>query len=433
MKLPVKLLLIAIAFSLASCKETLSLYEASLSDPKLSKSKKEMPKSNQVIGIQQDTDISENYDIDKDFSLSTLSPGQRPDISSDEAGIWMVMDRAELKLKTSGNLIRDPALTKYVRDLVCKLAGSYCPDIRTYVMRVPAFNASMAPNGVMQVWTGLLLRVRNESQLATVLGHEIGHYLRRHSLQRMRDTVSKSNALIFFQLATAAAGLPGAADLAALAVHGSIAAFSRDNEREADGYGIRFLVENGYNPHEAPKVWDQVKRELKPLEEDGVSRSVFYASHPPVEERSNSLKKLAVKMMKTRPPGKTGRKSFLNAIQPHRSSFLRDEINLRQFKKMQALLQILFEDGFNKGQLHYFQGELYRIRDEEGDKKKAFDSYMEAVKTSNSPPETHREIGLLHYKAKKKEKAREHFYKYIQLNPTAVDKEMILHMIGEGA
>ena len=58
---------------------------------------------------------------------------------------------------------------------------------------------------------------------------------------------------------------------------------------------------------------------------------------------------------------------------------------------------------------------------------------MEAVKTSNSPPETHREIGLLHYKAKKKEKAREHFYKYIQLNPTAVDKEMILHMIGEGA
>ena len=44
----------------------------------------------------------------------------------------------------------------------------------------------MAPNGVMMVWTGSLLRMRNEAQLALVLGHEFGHYRERHTLQQWR-------------------------------------------------------------------------------------------------------------------------------------------------------------------------------------------------------------------------------------------------------
>ena len=49
----------------------------------------------------------------------------------------------------------------------------------------------MAPNGMMQVWSGLL-RVDNEAQLASVVGHEIGHYLQRHTVERLRDAQSRS-------------------------------------------------------------------------------------------------------------------------------------------------------------------------------------------------------------------------------------------------
>ena len=67
--------------------------------------------------------------------------------------------------------------------------------IRVYAMRQPDFNASMAPNGMMIVHTGLLAHMRNEAQLAAVLGHESGHYLRRHSVQNWRSLKSKSAAM----------------------------------------------------------------------------------------------------------------------------------------------------------------------------------------------------------------------------------------------
>ena len=151
-----------------------------------------------------------------------LSPGQRPALATDEAGWWLVRDRAESKLRTAGNLVRDEALNRYVKGIVCRLAGPYCPDIRVYLLRVPYFNASMAPNGVMQVWTGLLLRTRNEAQLAAVLGHELAHYLRRHTLHRRRDAKSTTAALIFFQIGAAIGGIPAAGQIARLIALGSI-------------------------------------------------------------------------------------------------------------------------------------------------------------------------------------------------------------------
>jgi len=95
-------------------------------------------------------------------------------------------------LRRSPLAIRDPALGKYLADLTCRLADGYCPDIRIHVMRTPYFNASMAPNGMMQVWSGLLLRVENEAQLAAIIGHELGHYLERQQLQQLRDAKDKA-------------------------------------------------------------------------------------------------------------------------------------------------------------------------------------------------------------------------------------------------
>lgn len=99
------------------------------------------------------------------YSYRDIRPGTRPALNSDEAGLWLVLDRAERKIRLAGNRVRDVELNTYIADIVCTLAGPYCPDFRTYVMRIPQFNASMMGNGTMQVWTGLLLRSRNEAQL----------------------------------------------------------------------------------------------------------------------------------------------------------------------------------------------------------------------------------------------------------------------------
>jgi len=93
---------------------------------------------------------------------------ERPRIDTEEGGLWGMMDREEAKLRRSPFVIRDLALTKYVQDIACRLAADHCPDVRVYLVRTPLFNASMAPNGMMQVWSGLLLRVENEAQLAAI-------------------------------------------------------------------------------------------------------------------------------------------------------------------------------------------------------------------------------------------------------------------------
>ena len=105
----------------------------------------------EIISAEQETPVTgDNKSIAQDgpsqpvYSVSSIRPSVRPAINTDEAGLWMMVDKIENKLKTSGNLVRDPKINAYVSKLVCKLAGPYCNDVRTYVVRVPAFNANMA-------------------------------------------------------------------------------------------------------------------------------------------------------------------------------------------------------------------------------------------------------------------------------------------------
>jgi len=356
-------------------------------------------------------------------TLGDIKPGERPGLDSDEAGLWMQMDRLEESLRTSGRLVTDPGLNAYVREMVCKLVGPYCADIRVYVVQTPHFNASMAPNGTMQVWTGLILRAENEAQLAFVLGHEIAHYLRRHSVQLWRDVRSKSNVLVYFRLLTAAAGVGFVGPLGDLAALASVHAFSRDNEREADELGFELMVKAEHDPREAPKIWEALLKERTASKDS--APFIFFATHPATEERIDTLKRLAENAVAAGRPGRVGKQQFLAATLPLRATLLRDELRRREFAGSQVVLDRLFEGGVGLGELHYFQGELYRLRAQEGDSAKAIAAYQKAVEMDDAPAETHRALGLLFSAAGEKEKARSSFERYLHKRPDAEDRAMI--------
>lgn len=362
-------------------------------------------------------------------ALADIRPGQRPPPDSDEAGLWMHMDRVERSVKTSGRLMADPALNGYVRDVVCRLAGDYCADIRVYVVQTPHFNASMAPNGVMQVWTGLILRAENEAQLAYVLGHELGHYLRRHSVQLWRDARLKGDLLAFFRLLASAAGYGFAGDLAHLIAVGSIYAFSRDNEREADELGFELMVKAGYDPREAPKIWEALVKEREAR--NGSAPLIFFATHPPTEERIETLRTLATKAHRAERAGVVGREAFLAATGLYRSTFLRDELRRRDFARTEVLLGRLLERDPGSGELHFFQGELYRLRNGEGDEPKAIAAYRRAIEIGGAPAEAHRALGLLYMRGGEKGGARAAFERYLTTHPEAEDREMIQSYLRE--
>ncbi|ADE15116.1 peptidase M48 Ste24p [Nitrosococcus halophilus Nc 4] len=352
--------------------------------------------------------------------LPDLRPGHEPPVETAEAGLWMQMEKFEQNLKTSGLRVRDPALNEYIKDTVCKIAGPHCGDIRVYILRIPEFNASMAPNGMMQVWTGLLLRATNEAQVAYVLGHEIGHFLRRHSLQIWQDTRRKSSLFAYFNLLSAIIGIPGYAyNVAQLATLGSLFEFSRDAEWEADQLGFELTTKAGYEPREAAKLWRILLEERDAADEP--TPWVFFSTHPPTEERIKNLERLGRKA----DPGIIGEKPYRAAIDPWLETLLDDELQQRRFARTQIVLNHLLETKHRQGELYYFQGELYRLRDKEGDEEKAEQAYAKALNYPDTPVETYRELGLLSLKRDENQQARIYLQQYLEMKPEAEDREMI--------
>jgi len=356
-------------------------------------------------------------------AMDDIQPSQRPDSSSDEAGLWMYMDRIENRLKTSGRVVSDPELNAYVRQIVCKLDPVHCADIRIYIVDTPHFNASMAPNGCMQVWTGLMVRAENEAQLAYVLGHEMAHYLRRHTLQQWRTVRNTSSALAFFSLATAAAGVGFVGSLAQLAALGAIFAYSRDQEREADDIGFEIMAKAGYEPVQASQIWGDLLAE----EEAGgkLAKSVFFATHPTTPERIATLRDLADKTAKTRDAWTAGREEYLHATKPFRKEWLREEVHKGNPNGTLVFLNRLLKDQGDSAEVHFFLGELYRLRGEKDDCENACSEYQKALDLGNPPPELYRSLGVVCLRMGKTREACDSFEEYLKVNPDASDRQII--------
>lgn len=352
-----------------------------------------------------------------------IQPGARPDIDTDEAGLWMQVETIEERLKSSGRVVTDPELNTYMGDIICRLAPDYCQDVRFYIVRTPYFNATMAPNGYMEIWTGLMLRSQNEAQLAYVLGHEIGHYLRRHSVQRWRDVRKKTNMAAAFQVAASAAQVGYVGGMAELAAVASILAFSRDQEREADDIGLRLMVEAGYDPNEAPRIWEAL---LEELEASGDPRAnVFFATHPSTEERIESLRQQATAVATEQELQDTGTQRYRDAIRPFREQWLRDEVRRREYAESEVVLRRLLTNREDVGEVYFFQGEIYRMRDGEGDVDRSIDLYQQALEAGGAPPECYRSLGIVYRRTDQNAKARAAFEQYLRLVPESPDRAII--------
>ncbi len=366
--------------------------------------------------------------LDPNSMKADLVPGFKP-VDKDEKGFWQQVEQIEDDIRNSNFLIRDKPLNDYLSTLCCTLAKDFCPDVRVYVVRTPYFNASMYPTGMMQIWTGLLLRVKSEAQLSAVLGHEIGHYLRRHMIAQYRSIRAKTSGYAFLAapIAIATGGLGNIAVEAALL--GSIYGFSREHEREADAFGVQLMDRNGLDPREASKVWQQLISErdetFKARGRKKPAEPVFFATHPAPADRMKDLRDVAEAMVKK--SGKKyedGRDRFIEIIKPYRPMFLADQMKLNDFGGSMYLIDSLTGEGWD-GDLFYQKGDLYRLRGLQGDLEQSLLWYDKAIALNAAPPETWRSKGMALLKLGKKEEGGTALRKYLDLKPTAPDRAMI--------
>jgi predicted Zn-dependent protease len=355
--------------------------------------------------------------------IAPVAPDARPAPGSDESELWYAMDRAELSLRQSPHLVRDPALNAYARGVLCKVTTDHCRDLRLYIVDVPYFNASMAPNGVMLLWTGSLLRIRNEAQLALVLGHEFGHYRERHSLQQWRKLKRNSAFLGVFGMAAAGTGVGMAGMAANLAGLASMMKFSRDKEREADRIGFDRLAAQGYDPAAGVPLWDAMLRE-EDARRYGKPIPVF-SSHPQTRERRDDL--AAAAAARHGAGGNLGEETYRAATRPFLEHWLENELTRRMFDSSIQVISDLraTAPATDAGLYTFFLGEAHRRRGKGHDPARASALYAQAVGQPGAPPAAWREHGLALRADGEAAAAAGALRRYLKLVPDADDAAFV--------
>lgn len=189
-----------------------------------------------------------------------------------------------------GRYYLDPEIQVYVADVGRKLAAvSDRPDLpyEFVVLNNPVPNAWALPGGKIAVNSGLLIHLHSEAELAAVVGHEIVHAAAGHSAAQMtRGTLIGLGAQVL-SIAGSSYGLGQAAGSAAqLGAAAWMAHYGRDDELEADKYGMVYMSRAGYNPEAAVTLQQTFVKLSEGQEQDFING--LFASHPPSMERVNA-------------------------------------------------------------------------------------------------------------------------------------------------
>lgn len=350
----------------------------------------------------------------------------RPAENTDEGGLWGASDRAEISARASGTVEHNPALNEYVRGVACRVAAQYCGDVRVYVMNRPFFNASMAPNGYMEVWSGLLLRADDEAQLAFVLGHETTHYARNHSLAMLRTVRGRATAAMILSVGASAAGAGYAGDLIYLGTLASVFGYSREKETEADMMGFDHAVAAGYDSGAGAGIWTNLIAETQASDNPDVrrreTRGSIFATHPVSRERVASLQARATANGQT---GETFRERYRAAIRPHLDPWLRAELRRRDFGQTLMILDRLGAHGEDLGVVEYYRGEVKRLRRGTGDRDQARAHYLAAISHPDAPAGAWRELGEMAARDNNNAEALQLFTTYLERAPEAEDRALV--------
>ncbi|UCF82273.1 MAG: M48 family metalloprotease [Desulfobacteraceae bacterium] len=347
---------------------------------------------------------------------------------NDEKRLWQRSEDEQKVLNESGLIYEDQELNQYLNCIAKRLQP---PEIleriifKVIVIKSPYLNAFAFPNGVLYVHTGILAQMDNEAQLAALLGHEMTHCTHRHALRTLRHLKSKTGFLSGTQRVLIRFG--GIGDLVnllgSLGSRAAVSGYSRDFETEADMVGLRLMAKAGYDPNEALKLFEHIKREL---EQEKVKEPFFFGTHPKLQDRVENCKDFIGTHYQSEGPGIKNGDVFLTKL--HKVILHNAGLDLKagRFDAAQREAEKYLTIKLNDARAYYLLGEIYRQRGKADDMKKAKTYYEKAISMDPAYPDPHKAIGLLYYKDGKKTLAKRSFEMCLSLSPQTADKAYIV-------
>jgi beta-barrel assembly-enhancing protease len=182
-------------------------------------------------------------------------------------------------------ILRDPVIGEYVQQLGLSIARTTSrPDLawRFVVVDSREVNAFALPGGIVYVNRGLIERAVKLDELAGALGHEIGHVVRRHSVEQMKKAQGAN--VVVTLTCTLTRICDNSVAQSAIQVGGAalFARYSRQDEAEADSEAVENVIRAGIDPEGIPALFERLlaERAASPM-----AIEAFFASHPLEEDR----------------------------------------------------------------------------------------------------------------------------------------------------
>ena len=374
-------------------------------------------------------------------------------LSADEREIWEQSEAEQQKLNRRGRLYQDPLLEEYLNGIARRLTPPPLEEagipVRVRILQDPSLNAFAYPNGALYIHTGLLARVENEAQLATVLGHEMTHVINRDAVRQYRST---RNKVIAANIAAVAASIGvsavagdqwrrGNAVTAAvigqtanvmlglglqLGLLAAVNGYGRDIEDEADVGAMRLLTQAGYDINEAPKVHQML---LQRYGDPSRLENFFFGNHARNQERIEHYER----MLSTEYAQVAQDSNLIintEEFQRRTRALVREnailDVEAGRYGTAKAALERVLALVPTDAKAQFYLGELYRKqRKDSADVERAIAAYQKAVEHDPSYPEPQRSLGLLYYTSGKKVEARRAFERYLELKPQAEDRQQL--------
>lgn len=194
------------------------------------------------------------------------------------------------EIEKQSNLIEDQEVNAYIDEIGQRIAKVSDRRDIDYHFKVidndSTVNAFAVPGGFIYLYSGLVLKAENEAEIAGVIAHEVGHVVGKHSMKRMTQLMGYQ-----FLLAVALGDQPnqlaklGSDFLAA----GLILNYGRENEFEADSFGVRYSNAVGYDPN-GFKTFLEKLNALHTGPEKSTALDKLMATHPPPADRIERVK-----------------------------------------------------------------------------------------------------------------------------------------------
>ena len=220
---------------------------------------------------------------------STSEMGRHQMMLVPESRVERLSGKTFERIKFRNKIDNNPEENQYVQCIVSALSETI-PDHPKWEVALflsDQANAFALPGGKIGIYTGIFRVAINADQLATVIGHEIGHVIAQHGRERMSQQMTVNGLELTSNILARNASDRGAAGLAsgasAIGQFGILYPFSRQQETEADLIGLRIMVQAGFDPKESVKFW-------KNMETYGIGETdEELTSHPPSRERIENL------------------------------------------------------------------------------------------------------------------------------------------------